>query len=289
MNPVEEAAPLHTLAAAIEIARDHGLTVNEPVMLRSTNNVVAWLNPSSVVAKIGAGRASHLSRELAVALELTALGAPVVAPSPVPPPEVYRPSGMDITFWTYHPQDGLSEVPVDVMVEAMHELHRALSQLSLHLKKSLPPYTQELAEVLSLLETADALPQVSESDRHLLVTTFSRLEDELNVLAPEPSHQVIHGSPHSYNVLRVGNEARFIDWETTCTGPLEWDLAHLDHEAAAHYARPLDSRLLWLCGAMVSVKTAVFCFAEAHRGDLTEHAQWHLAHIKGHVAPHLMV
>jgi Ser/Thr protein kinase RdoA (MazF antagonist) len=175
------------------------------------------------------------------------------------------------------------------MAEALHELHRALSRLSPPLKKSLPPYTQELTEVRSLLEMADALPQVSESDRHLLATTFLRVEDELNVLAPEPSHQVIHGSPHSYNVLWVGNEARFIDWETTCTGPLEWDLAHLDPDAAAHHVRPVNSRLLWLCRAMVSVKTAVLCFAEAHRGDLNEHAQWHLAHIKGHVVPHLMV
>jgi Phosphotransferase enzyme family len=288
IEELSERPDLQSLATAIEIARDYGLTVNAPTMLRSTNNVVAWLNPSPVVAKIDAGRSSHLARELAVALELTARGASVVAPSPVPPPEVYRPSGVDITFWTYHPQDDSREIPVDVMAEEMHQLHQALSQLSLPLKKSLPPYTEELAEVRSLLETADALPQVSDSDRHLLTTTFLHLADEIRILAPESSHQVIHGSPHSYNVLWVGSKPCFIDWETTCTGPLEWDLAHLGAEAAAHYVRSINSRLLWLCRAMASVKTAAFCFADAHRGDLAEHAQWHLAHIKGHVAPHLM-
>jgi Phosphotransferase enzyme family len=289
IEQLAERPDLPGVVQAIEIARDHGLTVNVPFMLRSTNNVVAWLDPSPVVAKIGAGRASHLSRELAVALELTALGAPVVAPSPVPPPTVYRPSGVDITFWIYHPQDESGEMPVDVMAEAMHEIHRALSQLSVPLKKSLPPYTEELAKARSLLETPAALPQVSDSDRHLLTTTFLRLAAELDSLAPESSHQVIHGSPHSYNVLWSGGKPRFIDWETTCFGPLEWDLAHIGEEAAALYPFPVNSRLLWLCRAMASVKTAAFCFADAHRGDLAEHAQWHLAHIKGDVAPHLMV
>lgn len=286
IEQLSERPDLHSLAAAMEIARNHGLTVNEPVMLRSTNNVVAWLNPSPVVAKIGAGRISHLSRELAVALELTALGAPVAAPSAIPPPKVYRPAGVDITFWRYQPEDASNAGPVDDIAEAMHELHQSLSQLSLPLKKSLPPYTQELAEVRSLVSSATAL-SASDSDRHLLATSFLHLAAELNEHAPVASHQVIHGSPHSYNVLWVGGKPIFIDWETTCTGPLEWDLAHMDPEAAAHYAGPLNSRLLWLCQAMVSVKTAVFCFAQAHRGDLAEHAQWHLAHVKDQVAPRL--
>jgi hypothetical protein len=286
MEPLKE-VPSHSLAAAIQIARDYGLTVNEPVMLRSTNNVVAWLRPSPVVVKVGAGRNSHLSRELAVARELIALGAPIVAPASAPAPEVFRPLDIEFTFWTYHPQTSESDIPVALMADALRELHRALSRLSLPLKKSLPAYSEELTDVRSLLATSDALPQLSASDRQLLATTLGRLADELSELAPESSYQVIHGSPHSYNVLQVDDRPRFIDLETTCTGPLEWDLAHLDPEAAALYAHTLDARLLWLCRAMVSLKTAVFCFAEAERGDLREHAQWHLANVKNHVVTQL--
>jgi hypothetical protein len=39
---------------------------------------------------------------------------------------------------------------------------------------------------------------------------------------------------------------------------------------------------------MASVKTAAFCFADSDRGDLAEHARWHLARIKALVISHLM-
>ena len=40
------------ITAVANLVRDQGLEVGVPVNLRSTNNVVAWMRPSPVVAKI---------------------------------------------------------------------------------------------------------------------------------------------------------------------------------------------------------------------------------------------
>jgi Ser/Thr protein kinase RdoA (MazF antagonist) len=49
----------------------------------------------------------------------------------------------------------------------------------------------------------------------------------------------LHGSPHDLNVLGPStNLPRFIDFETMCTGPFEWDLAHVDGDVVD--AKPGD-------------------------------------------------
>jgi thiamine kinase-like enzyme len=120
-----------------------------------------------------------------------------------------------------------------------------------------------------------------------LATTFDRLEAQLDALAPPDSHVVIHGSPHPYNVLLVDGEPLFIDFETACTGPVEWDLAHLEPELGSSYSGSSPARLLWACRGMASIKTAVWCSADVDRGDLRDHAEMHLAHIRTSVAPYV--
>jgi len=54
-------------------------------------------------------------------------------------------------------------------------------------------------------------------------------------------HVVIHGSPHPYNVLLADGEPRFIDFEATCIGPVEWDLAHTSPDTVHHYTGAVDA------------------------------------------------
>lgn len=84
------------ISAAVGLARDHGITVEKPVPLRSTNNAVAWLYPAPIVAKVGVGRDSRLDTELKVAQELTALGAPVVPPASEMPQVVHVRHGFGV-------------------------------------------------------------------------------------------------------------------------------------------------------------------------------------------------
>src|SRR5215472_12094916 len=94
------------VAAAVSIARRYGADVRDPVLLRSTNNLVVHLAPAPVVAKVarlsrGDGE-SAFRRELAVALHLARQGAPIAGPSTALPGEVHEVDEMLITFWSYH-------------------------------------------------------------------------------------------------------------------------------------------------------------------------------------------
>jgi hypothetical protein len=273
------------IATAIEVARGLGLPVRKPVSLRSTNNVVVWLRPTPVVAKVGLGRNASLRTELQVALELTALGAPIVSPAQEVPAVVHSRNGLEVTFWQYHAQPSSTDIAGVRVAAAMRRLHTALGRLSPALRASLPSYLQELQLVQGLLNDPVGLPALTATDRRLLATVFDKLMVSLAELAPAESHVMLHGSPHSYNVLLVGNEPTFIDFETTCTGPMEWDLAHVDAEVEQGYGAPVNEKLIWVCRSMASVKTAAFCWADVERGDLRQHAEMHLAHVKRVVAP----
>jgi phosphotransferase family enzyme len=205
------------ISIAVDVARDHGLAVAEAIPLRSTNNAVTWLRPADVVAKVSREAHSRLLTELQVAQELVALGAPVVSPASEVPAVVHRCSGFEMTFWRYHAQLGTAEIPPDRVALALTGLHASLSRLSPSLKSSLPSYEQELRVVRSLLADRAALSALDPVDRDLLMTTFDRLQARLDELAPADRFVVLHGSPHSYNVLLANNEPAFIDFETTCS------------------------------------------------------------------------
>ncbi len=66
---------------AIAIASRFGLAVARPVTLSDSNNVVVWLCPSPVVAKVAVGHHGRLALEMSVAKHLASRGAPVVGPA----------------------------------------------------------------------------------------------------------------------------------------------------------------------------------------------------------------
>jgi hypothetical protein len=55
--------------AAADIAANHGIRADNPLLLQETNNTVVWLRPSDVIAKVGtrADSADELQREYEVA------------------------------------------------------------------------------------------------------------------------------------------------------------------------------------------------------------------------------
>jgi aminoglycoside/choline kinase family phosphotransferase len=218
---------------------------------------------------------------------LCALGGPVVSPAPELPDIVHRRGGLEMTFWRYHAQPSAAEPPPDRLAQALRRLHAALGQLPASVRARLPSYTEELSLARSLLADQAALPETSSADRSLLANTFDRLQARLDEMVSADRVVAIHGSPHPYNVLLVGGEPVFIDFETTCMGPVEWDLAHLDVQAEPFFRDLAQPELLWLCRSMASVNTATLCSAEIERGDMREHAEWHLARVREHIAPNV--
>ena len=65
--------------------------------------------------------------------------------------------------------------------------------------------------------------------------------------APE---QLLHGEPHPGNLLGTTGGPLFVDWETYCRGPVEFDLAHAPEDVADHYPG-VDRALVDDCRVLV--------------------------------------
>jgi hypothetical protein len=266
--------------AAIAVARRFGMAAIEPVMLSDSNNVVAWLRPSLLVAKVGTGHHRRLGMELSVAQHLVSCGAPVVRPSDLLPQKVHAAGGFEVTFWEYQ-RPSSREPGNHELTNALSELHQAL----VGYRGPLPSYRVELEAAARILREPAQVPALPANDRAVLLAALARFGSEL---ARHPAaERPLHGSPHSSNTIVTRAGIRFIDLETACTGPLEWDLAHVGERAADAYTARLDPALLELCQLLVSEKTAARCWAKFEHPALQWHARHHLAVVRGSMAQRL--
>ena len=257
-----------------DLARDHGLDVGVPVSLRSTNNLVAWLRPSSVVAKVS--RDSHASsRELQIATFLAAVGAPVVPPIEIGVAQPVSVAGRWATFWHYVADEGAATgAQVAASLDALHAgLARAPG------RTTFAPCWRRLESAVVLLGGSELSGRLTGSDRSLLRQALLDGIDVLTSLS-DPPH-VLHGSPHRFNILVTGGTAVFTDFETVELGPLEWDLAHLEQEVTACYPADLDEDRLRICRTALSAATSTWCWHGIDRGpDVRVHAAQHLEMVR---------
>lgn len=266
--------------AVVAFARSNGVDVESPVSLRSTNNTVAWLAPSNVVAKVGPDPL-RARIELDAARALASRGAPVVAPSEVLGDCVYALAGCAVTFWTYVPPAAVppSGSSIATALALLHQHMRDLENAGV--ETVTPRCDQALRDTMTRLDSdrtfARPLPM---HDRHLLVAA---LGTATAAVADAAKGQLIHGSPHRFNIIANENETLFIDFETVTVGPIEWDLAHLEPAVSAHYPGDLDERHLAILRIGISAMTSAHCFDSAGRGpDMIDHAQHHLAVVQRH-------
>jgi len=241
------------------LARDHGLDVGAPVSLRSTNNLVAWLRPSPVVAKVSRDSDAS-SRELQLATFLAAVGAPVVPPIEIGLAQPVGMAGQWVTFWHYVADEGTATAAS--IAAALAALHAGLAKATDH--STFPPCWNRLKTAANLLDDPELPGSLTASDRALLRRALDDGIAALTSLSDPP--QVLHGSPHRFNILAVEGEAVFIDLETVELGPLEWDLAHLDEEVVALCPADLDRDLLERCLIAISAATSTWCWQGIDRG-----------------------
>ena len=98
------------------------------------------------------------------------------------------------------------------------------------------------------MASRDHTPALADSDRDLLSNTLRRMRGAIEDRgAPE---QLLHGEPHPGNVLATGNGLLFVDLETCCRGPVEFDLAHVPDEVSERYPGA-DQDLLRECRILV--------------------------------------
>jgi hypothetical protein len=96
-----------------------------------------------------------------------------------------------------------------------------------------PHFTDRVEQAQQLVASRDRTPALADADRELLRSTLRDLKRAIGDRAA--AEQLLHGEPHPGNVLTAKNGLLFIDLETCCRGPVEFDLAHAPEEVSEHY------------------------------------------------------
>jgi thiamine kinase-like enzyme len=111
-----------------------------------------------------------------------------------------------------------------------------------------PHFTDRAVEAQQLVASHDLTPALADADRELLSNTLRSLRRAIGDRGA--AEQLLHGEPHPGNVLSTKNGLLFIDLETCCRGPVEFDLAHAPEEVSEHYPG-VDQGLLRECRILV--------------------------------------
>ena len=225
-----------------------------------------------LVAKVGTApdAPDTLRRELAVGLHLLAENAEIARPARCVSPGLHHEDGFPITLWEFVPHDPSAELDDDELADSLERLHAHLATWS----GEPPDYRERIRRTERLLEDDAAMRAMPRDGLALVRARYAQVAAPLLERA-KPS-TVLHGGPHSYNVLATSAGLRWIDFETCCRGPVEADLAYLG-EAGAR--RPgVDADLLVLAKHMLRISVATVCWSDPDRHPrLREAAEFHLA------------
>ena len=241
--------------AAVQAAARLGLVCQDPAVLADGANVIVYLSPAPVVAKVAASTrevrpdpGAWLQRELDLAQWLHQAGLPVAEPSPDVPATVHRAGGQVMTFWRYQPPAGDTRPDEATFGALLRDLHHAL--------RGYPGPAEPLAP-LQDIPAYLARPQTHISRERIaaLTAAYHHLTAELAAAAPSTESQPLHGDAGFGNLLPTpAGGWVWLDFEDTCTGPRAWDLAastaspRLDAaRILAGYGDPVDPQQLEIC------------------------------------------
>ena len=232
------------VAATVACARMLGLPSDRPDVIAEGYSVRVRLSPAPVLSRVlTAGQILRgdpkpwLEREIAVATHLVRRGAPVVAPWERPGP--FLVNGFDVSLWRFVDQQA-GVVSSAEFGRLLRELHTALDTFP----GDLPPLIGPLTDIRSALTRSDD-------------AVLHRAAATLIPLALSWPRRVLHGDAHTGNVLVTADGPQWIDFEDTCTGPLEWDLASrtLTDAAVEAYGVGVDPVRLGECRDLRRLQT----------------------------------
>jgi aminoglycoside phosphotransferase (APT) family kinase protein len=255
--PMQESEVPRAVAAARSIASSLGLTVDDTIVLHDSNKLSLRLLPCDVVARVAPVSHQIAQFEIDIAQRLAESGSPVAALDPRVEPRVYARDGYEITLWTYYEPVTPREVPPADYADALERLHAGLRTLDVRT----PHFTDRVEEAQHLVASRDLTPALADADRELLGNTLGSLRRAIGERGK--AEQLLHGEPHPGNVLSTKNGLLFIDFETCCRGPVEFDLAHAPDDVSEHYPG-VDHGLLRECRILV---LAMYSTWRWDRGD----------------------
>ncbi|PZG22502.1 phosphotransferase enzyme family protein [Nonomuraea aridisoli] len=254
---MEASETQRAVAAALSIASSLGLTADDAIVLHDSNKLTLRLLPCDVLARVAPAAHQVADFEVELAQRLAESGCPVAALDPRVEPRVHERDGFVVTLWTYYEPGSRREISPADYAEALDRLHAGMRKLDV----ATPHFMDRVEHALRLATDRDRTPELADDDRELLVgalRTLRRLIGEHG--GPE---QLLHGEPHPGNLLTTKNGLLFIDLETCCRGPVEFDLAHAPDEVGEHYPG-VDQQLLRQCRMLV---LAVITTWRWDRGD----------------------
>jgi hypothetical protein len=239
------------VAAATSIAAALDLTVDDAIVLHNSNKLALRVLPCDVLARV-----AHVGHEVAqfevdLAQRLAETDSPVAALEPRVEPRVYERDGFAVTLWTYYQPVAPQEVSPADYADALERLHSGMRKLDV----TAPHFTDRVAEAQQLVASRDHTPALADDDRALLSTTLRSLRRAIGDRGA--AEQLLHGEPHPGNVLSTKTGPLFIDLETCCRGPIEFDLAHVPEEVSERYP-DVDHELLRECRILMLAMIATW-------------------------------
>ena len=227
-------------AAAMSIASSLGLATDDVVILNNSNKLTLRLLPCDVVARVAPVAYQLGQFEIPIAQRLASQGSPVAILDPRIAPEIYDRDNFEVTFWTYYEPASSQCVPPADYADALQRLHTGMRRVEV----STPHFTDRVGSAQRLLADREQTPTLVDIDRALLADTLRTLARV--ILERGSSEQLLHGEPHSGNLLTTRQGLLFIDFETCCRGPVEFDLAHVPEKVSEYYP-DVDRGLLRDC------------------------------------------
>jgi Ser/Thr protein kinase RdoA (MazF antagonist) len=241
----------------MSIASSLDLTVDDAIVLHDSNKLTLRVLPCDLLARVAPVAHQVAQFEVELAQRLAESGCPVAALEPRVEPRVYERDGFVVTLWTYYERATPREVSRAGYAVALERLHAGMRKLDV----PAPHFTDRVDQAQELVASRDHTPALADADRKLLGDTLRDLRRGIGERGG--AEQLLHGEPHPGNVLTTKNGLLFIDFETCCRGPVEFDLAHAPEEVGGHYPG-VNHHLLRECQILVLAMIATWRWA---RGD----------------------
>jgi len=238
------------IAAATSVAASLDLPADDAIVLHNSNRLALRLTPCDVLARVAPAGHESAQFEIELAQRLAAFGCPVGPLEPRVDPLVYTRDGFIVTLWTYYEPVTPLVSPV-AYAKAMERLHAGLRKVDV----PSPRFTDRVAEAEEIVANPDLSPELTDADRVFLSSRLGSLRRAIDDHGAV--EQLLHGEPHPGNVLSTNNGPLFIDLETCCRGPVEFDLAHVPEAVCEHYTG-VNQGLLDECRQLVLAMVAAW-------------------------------
>jgi hypothetical protein len=217
------------VVAAMSVASALDLIVDDVIVLHNSNRLAVRLLPCDVLARVAPVAHQVAKFEVELAQRLAESECPVATLEPRVAPRVYERDGFVVTLWTYYEPAAPAEVSPADYATALERLHAGMRKLDV----PAPHFTDRVDQAQQLVASRDHTQALTDADRDLLGDTLGDLRRGIGECGG--AEQLLHGEPHPGNVLTTKNGLLFIDLETCCRGPVEFDLAHAPEEVSGLY------------------------------------------------------